>query len=78
VRGLNSGVRQDSVRDLVESSKVDMVCLRETKNAKKKLGESFSLCLGLSLLILSSFHWSKWWHLSGLETFVGVHRIKQD
>jgi hypothetical protein len=31
VRGLNSSVRQDSVRDLVESCQVDVVCLQETK-----------------------------------------------
>lgn len=43
MRGLNSGVRQDSVRDLVESSKVDMVCLRETKNAKKTRGIILSM-----------------------------------
>jgi exonuclease III len=31
VRGLNSSVRQDSVKELVDSSQVDVVCLQETK-----------------------------------------------
>jgi exonuclease III len=31
VRGLNSSVRQDSVRDFVETVRVDVVCLQETK-----------------------------------------------
>jgi exonuclease III len=31
VRGLNSSVRQDSVRELVDSSRVEVVCLHETK-----------------------------------------------
>ncbi|XP_020405790.1 uncharacterized protein [Zea mays] len=31
VRGLNSSVRQDSVRELVDSSQVDVVCVQETK-----------------------------------------------
>lgn len=33
VRGLNSSVRQDSVRTLITSSQVDIVCLQETKFA---------------------------------------------
>jgi exonuclease III len=33
VRGLNSSARQDSVRTLVSSSRVDIVCLQETKFA---------------------------------------------
>jgi exonuclease III len=31
VRGLNSSVRQDSVKELVDSSQVDVVCVQETK-----------------------------------------------
>lgn len=31
VRGLNSSVRQDSVRELVNSLRVEVVCLQETK-----------------------------------------------
>ena len=31
VRGMNSSVRQDSVRELVVSSQVDVVCVQETK-----------------------------------------------
>jgi exonuclease III len=31
VRGLNSSARQDSVRSLVASSKIDIICLQETK-----------------------------------------------
>lgn len=31
VRGLNSSARQDSVRMIVDSAKVDVVCLQETK-----------------------------------------------
>jgi exonuclease III len=31
VRGLNSSVRQDSIKELVGSSQVDVVCLQETK-----------------------------------------------
>ena len=31
VRGLNSSARQDAVRVLVEASKIDVVCLQETK-----------------------------------------------
>jgi exonuclease III len=31
VRGLNSLARQDSVRSLVASSKIDIICLQETK-----------------------------------------------
>jgi exonuclease III len=31
VRGLNSSIRQDAVRDLVGSSQVDVVCCQETK-----------------------------------------------
>jgi exonuclease III len=31
VRGLNSSARQDSVRTLIDSSGIDMVCLQETK-----------------------------------------------
>jgi exonuclease III len=31
VRGLNLSVRQDFVRELVDSSRVDVVCLQETK-----------------------------------------------
>jgi exonuclease III len=31
VRGLNSSVRQDSVKELVDSSQVDAVCVQETK-----------------------------------------------
>jgi exonuclease III len=37
VRGLNSSVRQDSVRDFVETVKMDVVCLQETKNAEYPL-----------------------------------------
>jgi exonuclease III len=33
VRGLNSSSRQDVVRTLVEASRVDIVCLQETKMA---------------------------------------------
>ena len=31
VRGLNSITRQDAVRVMVDSSKIDVVCLQETK-----------------------------------------------
>jgi endonuclease/exonuclease/phosphatase family metal-dependent hydrolase len=31
VRGLNASVRQDSIKELVDSSQVDVVCLQETK-----------------------------------------------
>ena len=31
VRGLNSIARQDAVRVMVDSSKIDVVCLQETK-----------------------------------------------
>jgi exonuclease III len=31
VRGLNSAARRDTVRALVDSSKIDIVCLQETK-----------------------------------------------
>jgi exonuclease III len=31
VRGLNSSVRQDSIKELVDSSQVDVVCFQETK-----------------------------------------------
>ena len=33
VRGLNSKARQDTVRTLVNSSRVDVVCIQETKMA---------------------------------------------
>jgi exonuclease III len=31
VRGLKSSVRQDSVKELVISSQVDVICIQETK-----------------------------------------------
>lgn len=31
VRGLNSSIRQDAVRMLVDSAKIDVVCCQETK-----------------------------------------------
>lgn len=49
VRGLNSTARQDSVRIMVETAKVDIVCLQETKMEAisrrlilSMLGSSFS------------------------------------
>ena len=44
VRGLNSTARRDAVRVVVESSKIDVVCLQETKMA------SFSRQIILSML----------------------------
>lgn len=33
VRGLNSKARQDSIRTLINSSRVDVICIQETKMA---------------------------------------------
>jgi exonuclease III len=44
VRGLNSVARRDAVRVLVDSAKIDIVCLQETKMA------SFSRQIILSML----------------------------
>jgi exonuclease III len=34
VRGLNGAARQAAVRNLVSSSRIDIVCLQETKNRR--------------------------------------------
>lgn len=43
VRGLNSSLRQDSVRELVDSAHVDVVCLQETKMQSISLRTVFSM-----------------------------------
>jgi exonuclease III len=41
VRGLNSSVRQDVVRDLVDSAMIDVVCCQETKMQYISRGDIF-------------------------------------
>ena len=43
VRGLNSRARQDAVHTLVNSSRVDVVCLQETKMAVVSRGTLLSM-----------------------------------
>lgn len=38
VRGLNSRVRQDAIRNLISNSRVDIVCLQETKMSVMSVG----------------------------------------
>ena len=54
VHGLNSRARQDSVRTLVSSTKIDIVCFQETKMSAlsratmlSMLGSDFSLWIDL-------------------------------
>jgi exonuclease III len=43
VRGLNSSVRQDSVKELVISSQVDVICIQETKMQTVPRGSILSM-----------------------------------
>lgn len=54
VRGLNSSARQDSVRTLIDASRVDIVYIQETK--KYVVTQQFSLLLDQSFLTSSSDH----------------------
>jgi len=49
VRGLNSRARQDSVRTLVSSAKIDIVCLQE-KKCQRYLALPCFLCFALIFL----------------------------
>jgi hypothetical protein len=73
VRGLNSTVRQDSVKELVDSSQVDVVCFQETKMQFISRGTILSM-LGsqfTDFVFLPSAGAS-----GGLETSAGVHMFE--
>jgi exonuclease III len=78
VRGLNSSVRQDSVRELVNSLRVEVVCLQETK--MQIISDRFILSmLGTDFndFIYLPFVGAAGGHSSGLEATFGFHWSKK-
>jgi hypothetical protein len=78
VCGLNGAARQAGVRNLIASSRIDVVCLQETKmeglsriTVLRILSPEFCNCL----LAIS---WGEWWHSSGLEGSLGLSWEFQD
>jgi hypothetical protein len=73
VRGLNSSARQASVRSLVDSSRIDIVCLQETKmdvisrgTLLSTLGSNFDRHIELPVVGTSG-------NFGGMETLCGCH-----
>ena len=79
VRGLNSRARQDSVRTLINSMKVDVVCLQETKMSEishgsilTSLGSDFSYFVDLPSVGASGGILVAWRHALGPATATRV------
>jgi len=79
VRGLNSRARQDSVRTLINSMKVDVVCLQETKMSQishgsilTSLGSDFSYFVELPSVGASGGILVAWRHALGPATATRV------
>jgi exonuclease III len=79
VWGLNSRARQDAVRNLVDSSRADIVCLQETKMADlsrgvilSSLGSDFDMVVTLLAVGSAGGVLIAWRHHIG---YSGVHRV---